>query len=154
MWLLLPRANLIDNESYFMSHGREIAVFEIKIGLRHSQIGLNAFQLYVRRPGLSTGPRFISFCITSRLRSRHVTDIQCQYAFYFRFINREYPHSQNIHIWKTTFQKYPQFWKYTHFKNDIWKNLTYIYADLKMHDQLIGRWLIFLSTQRDVDFRC
>ena len=105
MWLVLPRANLIDNESYFMSHGREIAVFEIKIGLRHSQIGLNAFQLYVRRPGLSTGPRFISFCITSRLRSRHVTDIQCQYAFYFRFINREYPHSQNIHIWKTTLSK-------------------------------------------------
>lgn len=94
MWLVLPRANLIDNESYFMSHGREIVVFEIKIGLRHSQIGLNAFQLYVRRPGLSTGPRFISFCITSRLRSRHVTDIQCQYAFYFRFINRQYPHSQ------------------------------------------------------------
>ena len=105
MWLVLPRANLIDNESYFMSHGREIVVFEIKIGLRHSQIGLNAFQLYVRRPGLSTGPRFISFCITSRLRSRHVTDIQCQYAFYFRFINREYPLSQNIHIWKTTLSK-------------------------------------------------
>ena len=91
-----------------MSHGREIAVFEIKIGLRHSQIGLNAFQLYVRRPGLSTGPRFISFCITSRLRSRHVTDIQCQYAFYFRFINR------NIHI-----SKYP------HFKNAIFDKSTF-----------------------------
>lgn len=47
-----------------MSHGREIVVFEIKIGLKHSQIGLYAFQLYVRRPGLSTGPQFIiSFCI-------------------------------------------------------------------------------------------
>ena len=154
MWLLLPRANLIDNESYFMSHGREIAVFEIKIGLRHSQIGLNAFQLYVRRPGLSTGPRFISFCITSRLRSRHVTDIQCQYAFYFRFINRQYPHSQNIHIWKTTLSKISITLKISTFQNDILENLTYIYADLKMHDQLIGRWLIFLSTQQDVDFRC
>ena len=88
-----------------MSHGREIAVFEIKIGLRHSQIGLNAFQLYVRRPGLSTGPRFISFCITSRLRSRHVTDIQCQYAFYFRFINRNVHTFQNIQIQKCHFLK-------------------------------------------------
>ena len=128
MWLVLPRANLIDNESYFMSHGREIAVFEIKIGLRHSQIGLNAFQLYVRRPGLSTGPRFISFCITSRLRSRHVTDIQCQYAFYFRFINRNVHTFRNIHISKMPF-----------LINPLLEIDLHICRFKKMSDQLIGR---------------
>ena len=71
MWLVLPRASKTMSHILLVismhDHGREIDVFEIKIGLIHSQIGLKmrfncTFDVLDSPPGPDL-LKFISFCI-------------------------------------------------------------------------------------------